>query len=140
MEMELIVGIGDDHGRKLRLGHGYSAHLLLARPKGVGEVAEPPVRSADEQQGRYGSPEPGRSGAVQGDRRPRDPLDLARGEMTLTSTDGMVLPVRRGPRPKATTTSPHTQLDQIAPVELQDRLRDHALALAGVRPGPSRVS
>ncbi len=38
MEMELIVGIGDDHGRKLRLGHGYSAHLLLARPKSVGEV------------------------------------------------------------------------------------------------------
>ncbi len=38
MEMELIVGIGDDHGRKLHLGHGYSAHLLLARPKSVGEV------------------------------------------------------------------------------------------------------
>ncbi|MCB1029780.1 MAG: GMC family oxidoreductase N-terminal domain-containing protein [Acidimicrobiales bacterium] len=38
MEMELIVGIGDDHGRKLHFGHGYSAHLLLARPKSVGEV------------------------------------------------------------------------------------------------------
>ncbi len=38
MEMELIVGIGDDHGRKLHLGHGYSAHLLLARPRSVGEV------------------------------------------------------------------------------------------------------
>ena len=38
MEMELIVGIGDDHGRKLHLGHGYSAHLLLARPKSTGEV------------------------------------------------------------------------------------------------------
>ena len=38
MEMELIVGIGDDHGRKLHLGHGYSAHLLLARPKSLGEV------------------------------------------------------------------------------------------------------
>ncbi len=38
MEMELIVGIGEDHGRKLRLGHGYSAHLLLARPRSVGEV------------------------------------------------------------------------------------------------------
>ncbi len=38
MEMELIVGIGDDHGRTLHLGHGYSAHLLLARPKSVGEV------------------------------------------------------------------------------------------------------
>lgn len=48
MEMELIVGIGDDHGRKLHLGHGYSAHLLLARPKSVGEVrlASPDTRVA----------------------------------------------------------------------------------------------
>ncbi|MCB0978755.1 MAG: GMC family oxidoreductase N-terminal domain-containing protein [Acidimicrobiales bacterium] len=38
MEMELIVGIGDDHGRKIHYGPGYSAHLLLARPKSVGEV------------------------------------------------------------------------------------------------------
>ncbi|MEZ5321149.1 MAG: GMC family oxidoreductase N-terminal domain-containing protein [Microthrixaceae bacterium] len=46
MEMELIVGIGDDHGRKLHLGHGYSAHLLLARPRSVGEVrlASPDTR------------------------------------------------------------------------------------------------
>ncbi len=46
MEMELIVGIGDDHGRKLHLGHGYSAHLLLARPKSIGEVrlASPDTR------------------------------------------------------------------------------------------------
>lgn len=46
MEMELIVGIGDDHGRKQHLGHGYSAHLLLARPKSVGEVrlASPDTR------------------------------------------------------------------------------------------------
>ncbi len=48
MEMELIVGIGDDHGRKLRLGHGYSAHLLLARPISVGEIklASPDTRVA----------------------------------------------------------------------------------------------
>ena len=48
MEMELIVGIGDDHGRKLHYGHGYSAHLLLARPKSVGEVrlASPDTRVA----------------------------------------------------------------------------------------------
>ena len=48
MEMELIIGIGDDHGRKLHLGHGYSAHLLLARPKSVGEVrlASPDIRVA----------------------------------------------------------------------------------------------
>lgn len=48
MEMELIIGIGDDHGRKLHLGHGYSAHLLLARPKSRGEVrlASPDTRDA----------------------------------------------------------------------------------------------
>lgn len=46
MEMELIVGIADDHGRKQHLGHGYSAHLLLARPKSTGEVrlASPDTR------------------------------------------------------------------------------------------------
>ena len=46
MEMELIVGIGDDHGRKIHLGHGYSAHLLLARPRSIGEVrlASPDTR------------------------------------------------------------------------------------------------
>ena len=46
MEMELIVGIGDDHGRKLHFGHGYSAHLLLARPLSTGEVrlASPDTR------------------------------------------------------------------------------------------------
>ncbi|HEU0190452.1 MAG TPA: GMC family oxidoreductase N-terminal domain-containing protein [Mycobacterium sp.] len=38
MEMELIVGLADDHGRKLPIGHGFSAHLLLARPKSTGEV------------------------------------------------------------------------------------------------------
>jgi len=38
MEMELIVGIGKDHGRTPPIGHGFSAHLLLARPKSVGEV------------------------------------------------------------------------------------------------------
>jgi choline dehydrogenase len=38
MEMELIVAIADDHNRRMHLGHGYSAHLLLSRPKSTGEV------------------------------------------------------------------------------------------------------
>jgi len=38
MEMEIIVAISDDHGRKSHLGHGFSAHLLLARPQSRGEI------------------------------------------------------------------------------------------------------
>ena len=49
-------------------------------------------------------------------------------------------PARRGPRPTTTAVNPHTQLDQNAPIELQDRLRDHALSLPGVRAGRSNVS
>lgn len=47
MEMELLVGIGKDHGRTPPIGHGFSAHLLLARPKSVGEVrlADPDTRT-----------------------------------------------------------------------------------------------
>jgi hypothetical protein len=49
-------------------------------------------------------------------------------------------PARSGPRPATTPVNPHTQLDQNAPVELQDRLRDHGLSLPGVRAGRSNVS
>jgi hypothetical protein len=49
-------------------------------------------------------------------------------------------PHRKGSRPSTTTVNPHTQLDQNAPVEMQDLLRDHALSLPGVRGGRSNVS
>lgn len=58
----------------------------------------------------------------------------------MTTPEATALPLRAGSRPATTPTNPHTQLDQIAPVDLQDRLRDHALSLPGVRPGTSRVS
>jgi|SRR5690625_1816571 len=58
----------------------------------------------------------------------------------MMTTDGTAMPLRAGSRPATTATNPHTQLDQIAPVDLQDRLRDHALSLPGVRRGSSRVS
>ncbi len=47
---------------------------------------------------------------------------------------------RAGPRPKATPTNPHTQLDQIAPAELQERVFATASSLQGVVVGPSAVS
>lgn len=56
------------------------------------------------------------------------------------TADGTALPLRSGSRPATTPTNPHTQLDQIAPVDLQDGLRDHALTLPGVRRGLSQVS
>lgn len=56
------------------------------------------------------------------------------------STAARNLPARSGPRPTATNSNPHVQLDQNAPVELQDRLRDHALSLPGVSRGASQVS
>ena len=43
----------------------------------------------------------------------------------MSLSDGFA--ARSGPRPLTTDVNPHTQLDQNAPAELQDRLRDHAL-------------
>jgi phospholipase/carboxylesterase len=47
---------------------------------------------------------------------------------------------RGGPRPRATRTNPHTQLDQNAPRELQEKVFAFARALGGVVVGPSHVS
>jgi hypothetical protein len=47
---------------------------------------------------------------------------------------------RAGPRPTTTPTNPHTQLDQLAPPALQERVFAAASALAGVVVGPSAVS
>jgi hypothetical protein len=60
----------------------------------------------------------------------------------LSSTTSLPgdFPARPGVRPTTTKVNPHSQLDQTAPVELQDRLRDHALSLPGVRAGRSNVS
>jgi phospholipase/carboxylesterase len=47
---------------------------------------------------------------------------------------------RLGPRPRTTPTNPHTQLDQIAPVAMQEALFARASGLAGVVGGGSHVS
>ncbi len=47
---------------------------------------------------------------------------------------------RAGVPPRTTPTNPHTQLDQIAPPELQERVFSFARALVGVVIGPSGVS
>src|SRR5687767_2087396 len=47
---------------------------------------------------------------------------------------------RKGPRPKTTSTNPHTQLDQNAPAPLQEKVFELGKSLAGVEVGRSLVS
>lgn len=47
---------------------------------------------------------------------------------------------RKGPKPRTTPTNPHTQLDQNAPVALQEKVFAAARGLAGVVIGDSHVS
>jgi hypothetical protein len=48
--------------------------------------------------------------------------------------------VRRGRRPRTTSTNPHTQLDQNAPIALQEKVFEIGKSLAGVAAGQSLVS
>jgi choline dehydrogenase-like flavoprotein len=43
-QLHFVVGMIDSHARKLHLGHGYSCHVCLLRPKSVGTLA---LASAD---------------------------------------------------------------------------------------------
>ena len=47
LQLILVVGIVDDHSRKLHLGHGYSSHVDLLHPKSVGTLD---IASADTRQ------------------------------------------------------------------------------------------
>ena len=47
---------------------------------------------------------------------------------------------RRGARPQTTPSDPHTQLEQNAPVELQELVFERGQSLGGVEVGPSQVS
>lgn len=108
MEMELLVGIGDDHGRKLHWGHGYSAHLLLARPKSVGEVrlASPDTKVAPLIDPKYFS----------------DPYDMA----TLIKGTQIALDIMAQPafdRYRGEMLIPYDRND---PAQIEETLRAHA--------------
>src|SRR5687768_12439575 len=47
---------------------------------------------------------------------------------------------RKGPRPKTTSTNPHTQLNQNAPAPLQEKVFEVGSSLIGVQVGGSLVS
>ena len=38
LQLHFVISIVDDHARKLHLGHGYSCHVCVLRPKSRGEV------------------------------------------------------------------------------------------------------
>ena len=38
LQLIFVVGMVDDHNRRLHLGHGFSCHVTVARPKSVGRV------------------------------------------------------------------------------------------------------
>ena len=44
IQLHFVIGIVDDHARKLHLGHGYSCHVCVLRPKSRGSVS---LASAD---------------------------------------------------------------------------------------------
>ena len=58
-------------------------------------------------------------------------------KMTLSTEQ---FPQRPGPRPQTTNTNPHTQLDQNAPQELQDKLAEFMFGLDCVQEIPSKIS
>jgi choline dehydrogenase-like flavoprotein len=44
LQLHFVIGILDDHARKLHLGYGFSCHVCVLRPRSVGEVF---LQSAD---------------------------------------------------------------------------------------------
>lgn len=39
IQLHFVMAMIDDHARKLHLGHGYSCHVCLLRPKSIGELS-----------------------------------------------------------------------------------------------------
>ncbi|MEZ5176796.1 MAG: GMC family oxidoreductase N-terminal domain-containing protein [Acidimicrobiales bacterium] len=108
MEMELITGIGDDHSRKLHLGHGYSAHLMVARPRSVGEVrlASPDTHVAPLIDPRYFS----------------DPYDMA----TLVRGTQIALDIMASPPFDKYRGPMLHHFERNDPRQIEAMLRDHA--------------
>src|SRR5690606_7177236 len=108
MEMELIVGIGDDHSRKLHAGYGFSGHLMLSRPRSVGEVrlAGPDTRVAPLIDPRYFS----------------DPYDMA----TLVRGTQIALDILNRPPLDPYRGEMLHRFDRDDPAQIEAMLRDHA--------------
>ena len=72
LALVFVVGIVDDHGRKMHWGHGFSCHVTVLRPKSTGTV-------------RLASPDPLADPAIDLDyfRSPEDLLLLEKGQRIL---------------------------------------------------------
>ncbi|MFD4637374.1 luciferase family protein [Lentzea sp. NPDC058436] len=58
----------------------------------------------------------------------------------MTQQQAETVPARSGPAPATTPRTPHVQLDQFAPAEIQAELWSRMAALEGVTTGPSGIS
>jgi choline dehydrogenase len=88
IQLELCIGMVDDHNRKMHWGHGYTVHVTLVRPRSRGSVklASPDPRAAPLIDPRFLSDEADVASLVAGTQRAYDimmagPLARYRGEM-----------------------------------------------------------
>jgi choline dehydrogenase len=90
IEMEFVLGIVDDHARKMHLGHGYSLHVTLSRPESRGtlRLADPDPRTMPLIDPRYFSAPYDMPTLIKGTQIALDimsakPFDPYRGEMLI---------------------------------------------------------
>lgn len=48
LQIHFVIGMVEDHARKLLLGHGYSAHVCILRPKSRGQVQLASINALDD--------------------------------------------------------------------------------------------
>ncbi|HYA75589.1 MAG TPA: GMC family oxidoreductase N-terminal domain-containing protein [Burkholderiaceae bacterium] len=110
VELLFVVGIVDDHTRKRHLGHGFSLHVTLLRPKSRGEVdlASTDPRAPLRIDPRYFSDPEDMRTMIAGVRRALQivnaaPLDHARGKMLYPFDDGDAQAIERSIRRSSDT-------------------------------------
>ena len=108
LQLVFVIGIVDDHARKLRLGHGFSCHVDVLRPKSRGTV-------------RIASPDPGDAPLI-------DPRFLSEPEDLALLMKGAALQRRilDDPAFDAVRGEPLYPLDQNDPQAVEQDIRNRA--------------
>ena len=106
ISMQFVVGMAVDHARKVLLGHGYCAHVTLARPRSMGEMtlASPDSRTMPLINPRYFS----------------DPYDIA----TLVKGTQMALDILEAPAFAPYRGKMVHPYDRNDPKQIEDQLRN----------------